>query len=208
MQQVAGHGVERAERLVHQQDVGVLGEGPGERDPLAHAARQLVRALACRSRRGAPCRAAPRPASARSACGDAAQLERQLDVARDGEPREQRRLLEHQRGAAVARRRVPAVGWSRPATRLSSVHLPQPEAPTRQTNSPAATSSDDPVEGRHRARRPCRRPWRRCRRPRGQRSAASVRRSPPERAVVATCRPARSSQSLDLGLAARPAGAR
>ena len=45
MQQVAGHRVERAERLVHQQDVGVLGEGPGERDPLAHAAGQLVRPL-------------------------------------------------------------------------------------------------------------------------------------------------------------------
>ena len=43
---VAGHRVEGAERLVHQQQLRVLGEGPGERAALAHAARQLVRALA------------------------------------------------------------------------------------------------------------------------------------------------------------------
>ena len=35
----------------------------------------------------------------------------------------------------------PWVGESRPATMLSSVLLPQPDAPTRQTNSPGATSS-------------------------------------------------------------------
>ena len=42
MEDVAGHRVERAERLVHEEHVGVLGERAGERDPLAHAARQLV----------------------------------------------------------------------------------------------------------------------------------------------------------------------
>src|SRR2546422_2311914 len=31
---------------------------------------------------------------------------------------------------------APSVGWSRPATRLSSVLLPQPECPIRLTNSP------------------------------------------------------------------------
>src|ERR1700677_1216647 len=36
----------------------------------------------------------------------------------------------------------PEVGWSRPATRLSSVDLPQPEAPIRQVNSPGGTSSE------------------------------------------------------------------
>ena len=36
----------------------------------------------------------------------------------------------------------PAVGCSSPATRESSVDLPQPEAPMRQVNSPGATSSD------------------------------------------------------------------
>src|SRR5581483_9918340 len=36
--------------------------------------------------------------------------------------------------------RRPAVGASRPATRFSSVDLPQPDAPTTHSNSPGATS--------------------------------------------------------------------
>ncbi len=36
----------------------------------------------------------------------------------------------------------PIVGCSSPATRDSSVDLPQPDAPMRQVNSPGATSSD------------------------------------------------------------------
>ena len=44
MQQVTGHGVERAERLVHEQQVAALRERPGEGDALAHAAGELVRA--------------------------------------------------------------------------------------------------------------------------------------------------------------------
>jgi hypothetical protein len=43
VQHVPGHRVERAERLVHEQHVRVLGEGAGQRDPLPHAAGQLVR---------------------------------------------------------------------------------------------------------------------------------------------------------------------
>ena len=49
VEHVAGHRVERAERLVHEEDVDVLGEGPGERDALAHAAGELVRALVAES---------------------------------------------------------------------------------------------------------------------------------------------------------------
>ena len=43
MQQVAGHGVERAEGLVHEQHVGLLRERARQRNALTHAARQLVR---------------------------------------------------------------------------------------------------------------------------------------------------------------------
>ena len=39
---------------------------------------------------------------------------------------------------------VPGVGCSRPASRLSSVVLPQPDAPTRHTNSPAAMVRSTP----------------------------------------------------------------
>ncbi len=41
-----------------------------------------------------------------------------------------------------ARWTEPAVGASRPATRLSSVDLPQPDAPRRHTNSPWRTVSE------------------------------------------------------------------
>ena len=37
---------------------------------------------------------------------------------------------------------VPDVGLSSPASRFSRVDLPHPEAPIRQTNSPAAASSE------------------------------------------------------------------
>ncbi|MDQ1726005.1 MAG: sulfonate transport system ATP-binding protein [Frankiaceae bacterium] len=37
---------------------------------------------------------------------------------------------------------VPEDGFSRPATMLSTVDLPQPDAPSRQTNCPAGTSSE------------------------------------------------------------------
>ena len=45
MQEVTRHGVERAERLVHEQHVGVLRQRPRERDALAHSAGELVRSL-------------------------------------------------------------------------------------------------------------------------------------------------------------------
>ena len=43
---LAGHLVERAERLVHQQDRRVEGERAGDRDALLHAARELPRVVA------------------------------------------------------------------------------------------------------------------------------------------------------------------
>ena len=46
LQLVADQRVEGGERLVHQQDVGVGGEGAGEPDALLHAAGELVRELA------------------------------------------------------------------------------------------------------------------------------------------------------------------
>ena len=34
--------IERAERLIHQQDVGIVAQGPGEAHPLLHPAAQLA----------------------------------------------------------------------------------------------------------------------------------------------------------------------
>jgi hypothetical protein len=41
LHQLAGLGVEAGEGLVHQQDLGLDRQRPGERHPLAHAAREL-----------------------------------------------------------------------------------------------------------------------------------------------------------------------
>ena len=43
LQVALGLGVEGAERLVEQQDVGLRGQRPGDGDALAHAARELLR---------------------------------------------------------------------------------------------------------------------------------------------------------------------
>ena len=69
LQVLPGQGVDRAERLVHQHHVGIVGEHAGDLAALLHAARQLVgRALGERrpGRRGRA-RPRPRPAARRSA---------------------------------------------------------------------------------------------------------------------------------------------
>ncbi len=137
VQVVAGHGVERAERLVHEDDLRVLGQAAGERHAVAHAAGELVRPRVAMP----PSRTVSSSSCARSRARSRhpAQLERELDVLARGEPGQQGRVLEHE-GDLAATSSVPVVGWSRPATRLSSVLFPQPDAPTMVRNSPAATS--------------------------------------------------------------------
>ncbi len=132
VEQVSGHGVQRTEGLVHEQDVGILGQGPGQSDPLAHAARQL-RAAWCRTPRGAPSRGGRPPGAA---------------APRLRTPRRRRAratlpatVSQGNRAASWNIKAVrpstvicPAVGeW--PASRWSIVLFPHPEAPTRHTNS-------------------------------------------------------------------------
>ena len=142
VQQVAGHRVERAERLVHQQHVRVLGQRPGQGDPLPHAAGQLVRPLA----------------------GEAAQVHQVQQFGGPVAPLGLRARRSARRAsstflAAVSQGNsagswnmsatrwppveiLPAVGRVEPGHQDSSVLLPQPDAPIRQTNSPGATSRD------------------------------------------------------------------
>ena len=141
VEDVAGHGVEGAEGLVHEQDVGVLGQGPGQRHPLAHAAGQLVGPLRRRSRPGARGRAARRPARGARPGGRpaaAAPARRCGGTVSHGNSAGSWNI----RAVRPSTSTRPAVGRSSPATSVSSVDLPQPEAPTRQTNSPARTSSE------------------------------------------------------------------
>ena len=69
LQLVADQRIERRERLVHEQDVGVGGEGAGEADALLHAAGQLVAEFARPIATGRPWRASRRRFGAISAFG-------------------------------------------------------------------------------------------------------------------------------------------
>src|SRR6267143_1034504 len=108
MQKVASDGVESRERLVHQQDIRVLGKRTRQRNALLHAARQLMRTALLEA---IEMNAMQQLSSGALALRmlDTAQLERKLDVARGGEPRQQRRLLEDQRHMAVHMR--PPARW-------------------------------------------------------------------------------------------------
>ena len=140
VQEVAGDGVERGERLVHEEHGPVLGEGAGERDALTHAAGELVRTLlrGIREvhgvqqreglRRGARARGTPRRRRASSTLRRAVSQGMSADSWNiTAEP-----------SAGVSM--LPVVGRSSPAMRFSSVDLPHPDAPSRQTNSPGAMS--------------------------------------------------------------------
>ena len=113
---------------------------------------------------GSARRSAVRPVSARYQSTRAAplgpgqagqQLQPEGDVALDRAPRVDRAGLEHQpavgSGAgdrSPSRRTLPAVGAASPATRDSSVDLPEPLAPTTHTNSPRVTVQVDAVAAR------------------------------------------------------------
>ena len=155
---LARHLVERAERLVHEQQPRLLGERARDRDALLHAAGELVGVVRREvgesdelEQLGDRARAqrTPTPCS----------LERQLDVRRDGAPRQQARLLEGDavllvdprllRGLAehadVARGRRVEVGDQAQQRRLAA-----PDGPMSETNSPAATVRSIAVERRDR----------------------------------------------------------
>lgn len=100
VQQVPRDRVEGGERLIHEQDIRLLRQRARQCDTLLHAARKLMRAPPFEAVEVNPveqlvCNAAALRAPYPS------ELERQLDVARRGKPRQQRRLLEYQRHVPV-----------------------------------------------------------------------------------------------------------
>ncbi len=100
-QRLGGQHVERRERLVEQQHVGIDDEGAGEADALPHAAGQLLgigRFEPVEADEIDRLEGAVAPLAARHAL----RLEAELDIAEHGEPREQGEALEHH-GDAVRR---------------------------------------------------------------------------------------------------------
>ena len=138
---LAGHLVERAEGLVHEQQGRIEGEGPGDRHPLLHAARELPGVVVGEVGSSTRLEHLALPSPARSAFGAPDDLERQLDVALHGAPVEEHRRLEDHPVVAVEARLVgrlavdrrPCPTWPRSGRRSSrsSVDLPQPDGTDR-----------------------------------------------------------------------------
>jgi len=148
-----GAGVEVARRLVGEQDRRPVHERPGDRHPLLLTAGQLVREaplLAGQPDQVENLRDGVRDGMPRLA--DHLQGERH--VLEDRLVRQQAEILEHHADLAAQLRDLPpGRPTSRPATWIApvvgrsslrvsrrKVDFPEPDAPTRKTNSPLATS--------------------------------------------------------------------
>ena len=157
LHQRAGLHVQGAEGFVHEDDPRLVGERRGDRDPLAHAAGELVRVRVGEVRQADPAEPFPRGRE-RGGLVLTPVAQGQRDVLDGGAPRQQRVALEDEADVGIdARDRLPNVstvprsGFARPASRSSSVDLPHPDGPTTDTNSPCATSrstSEMAVNGR------------------------------------------------------------
>ena len=111
---LAREGVERAERLVHEQHVGVAGQRAGEADALLHAAGELVDGVVLEVRQPDQGQVVPRPGPALGP-RHPLELEPELGVLDHVEPREQGVLLEDDAPvpARTGDRRAPVQNRSR-----------------------------------------------------------------------------------------------
>ena len=155
---VAGHGVERAERLVHQQQSGIEQQRPAKRGALLHAAESS------RGRFGGEAREAGHGEQLVRPCSQAARV--LASPARRGAARLQDRPPAQQGwsawntmptsgiGAHRARKpTVPRLAGRNPATMRNKVDCRSRSVPTSETNSPAPTDNEIPGEGLDRAAR-------------------------------------------------------
>ena len=151
---LAGHLVERTERLVHQQQPRALGEGAGDRDALLHAAGELVGSVRRRSRPARPARAAPRPAPGAAPCPTPCSSSGSSMFAAHRAPGQQAGLLE--RDAVVLVRAVPASGLAEDLDRARGRLVEVGHEPQQRALAAAATARS--ARRTHRARRRGRRP--------------------------------------------------
>ena len=97
-QRLGGENVERRERLVHQQDVGMNDQRPRESNTLAHAAGELARIRGLEPVEADEIDGLQR-AAARLRVGMAERLESELHVLEHRQPGKQREALKHHRDA-------------------------------------------------------------------------------------------------------------
>jgi len=146
LQDQLGLGVEGTERLVHQYDVGIDGEGARQRDPLPHALRQLAGIAGLEPLKADDAQELPGPLPALPH-RPAPQLEPELHIGKRRAPGQERVAREHVANSRVEPGHRPAVyrhapgrGAKSPEMIFSSVDLPQPLGPMIATNSPSSTS--------------------------------------------------------------------
>ena len=89
----ARQGIELAERLVEDEDFGIVDQRPRQRDPLRHAAGKLMRIGVAKCRK--PDQIDRRIDAVALALQDALGFEAERDIVPDGSPRKQGRILEH-----------------------------------------------------------------------------------------------------------------
>ena len=110
LQALARMGVERAERLVHEQQVGIDRERAGQPDALAHAAGELVGPARLGARKADQLEIAPRdPLALRRA--HALGLEPELDIGERAAPGQELGVLEHHGALVIAAEHRPARGF-------------------------------------------------------------------------------------------------
>jgi hypothetical protein len=126
-------GVEGGEGLVHQQDLGLDGEGAGDGDPLAHAAREGVGPGVGELREAHALEPRGHPLVGLAA-GDAGDVEAEADVGRHRLPRVDAVVLEDHR------RRVGDVGGD---PHLAGARAQQPGDDPQEGGLPAARRADD-----------------------------------------------------------------
>src|SRR5207302_10352308 len=144
---LARHRVERAERLVHQQQRGVVDQRAGQRHALPHASRQLVRILVLESgeadQRQELARASTirRPVESKHNDGSITLS----STVRHGSSTGSWNTIPTLRLGPLMRRpsssTLPDEAERRPPRMRSNVVFPQPEGPTIVTNSPSAMLS-------------------------------------------------------------------
>ena len=146
----ARHIVERAERLVEQQHLAAIGEDGGDGDALQHAAGKLARPGALDMREADPREIVARDLAAARLGATPRHLRPYSTLSIDPHPGKHAVALEHH--AAFGARPVDLLAfharWRRRRARrgrraiCNSVLLPQPDGPTRQTNSPSGTMNE------------------------------------------------------------------
>ncbi|MET4278485.1 hypothetical protein ABIB68_006587 [Bradyrhizobium sp. F1.2.2] len=108
LQRLARLGVERGERLVHQQHLGIIGEASRDRDTLLHAAGELMRIAVGKA--GQPDQVEEMPRDVAPLLGlEPGDIETELDILFGGTPGKQRILLEHDAAVATGSCNRPAI---------------------------------------------------------------------------------------------------